>query len=94
MHDWPNSKCLEILTNLRSAMTKGYSSLLLYDMVIPDRGAQGTSTGLDLIMMSLFASCERTEKGWKDLLDTAGFRILKIWTIDPMSESLIEAEIA
>lgn len=94
VHDWPDSKCHEILTQLRNAMVKGYSKLLLYEMVIPDRGAQGTSTGLDLLMMSLFAACERTNQGWKTLLEGAGFRIVKIWPIEPASESLIEAELA
>ena len=94
MHDWPDSKCHEILTNLKSAMTPGYSKLLLYEMVIPDRGAQGNSTGLDILMMSLFAACERTTQGWKILLESAGFRIIKIWPIEPASESLIEAELA
>ena len=94
MHDWPDNKCHEILTNLKSAMVKGYGKLLLYEMVIPARGAQGNGTGLDLIVMSLFASCERTEKRWKSLLGDAGFKILKIWPLDPASESLTEAELA
>lgn len=94
MHDWPDSKCHEILTNLKSAMTPGYSKLLLYEMVIPDRGAQGNSTGLDIIMMSLFAACERTTHGWKSPLEGAGFKIVKVWPTEPASESLIEAELA
>ena len=75
-------------------MTPGYCKLLLYDIVIPDCGAHSNNTGLDLIMMSLFAASERTQKGWKKLLEGAGFRILKIWPVDPARESLIEAEIA
>ena len=95
MHDWNDEKSLEILLSIKSAMVKGYSKLLIYDMVIPDRGAQATSTGLDIIMMTLFGTSERTEQGWKKLLeDMAGFRILKIWPVEPASESLIEAEIA
>ena len=93
MHDWPDSKCFEILSNLRAAMVKGYSKLLLYDMVIPDRGASGNSTGIDIVMMSLFAGCERTEHGWHSLLKNAGFKISKIWPVVPGAESLIEAEV-
>lgn len=94
LHDWPDGESHKILTNVRAAMTPGYSKLLLYDMVIPDRGAQGNSTGLDLIMMSLFAACERTEKGWKELLEGAGFRVESIWPVDKGSESLIECVVA
>ena len=93
IHDWPDSKCREILTNLRSAMKAGYSKLLLYEHVIPDRGAQGNITGMDIIMMSLFGTAERTEHDWKSLLESVGFKIVKIWSIEPASESLIEAEI-
>ena len=94
MHGWPDSKGLELLTKLRTAMVKGYSRLLLYEMVIPNRGASGNSTGLDIILMSLFAAGERTERSWHSLLQKAGFKILKIWPIEPAAESLIEAEIA
>lgn len=93
LHDWPDNKCLEILKNLASAMIKGYSKLLVYDFVIPDKGAQGNSTGLDITMMSLFGSSERTEQAWNTLLESAGLKIVKIWPVEPASESLIEAEL-
>ena len=93
LHAFPDEKCLAILANLRSAMIKGYSKLLIYENVIPDRGAQATSAGCDILMMSILAATERTARGWRSLVARAGFRILKIWPVEPASESLIEAEL-
>ena len=94
LHDWPDDKCRDILAKTKVAMTKGYSKLLLNEMVVPDTGAPGNSTGIDLLMMSLFSARERTEQGWRTLLDGAGLRIVKIWHVQAEAESLIEAEIA
>ncbi len=94
LHDWPDQKCHEILTQLKAAMTKGYSKLLINEHVIPDRGAHMSSTGLDILMMSLLAARERTEQQWQTLLEGVGFKIVKIWSAEPGAESLIEAEIA
>jgi hypothetical protein len=94
LHDWPDAKCLEILANLTPAMTKGYSKLLINENVIPDLDAHWQATGLDIIMMTLTASTERTARSWSKLLADAGLRIVKIWNYEMGSESLIEAELA
>ncbi|CAF9930697.1 hypothetical protein IMSHALPRED_008255 [Imshaugia aleurites] len=93
LHDWPDSKAHEILTSLKPGLTKGYSKLLINENVIPDRGAHWVSTALDMVMMANFSACERTEQDWRALLESAGFKIVKIWTFEPGTESLIEAEV-
>ena len=35
---------------------------------------------VDLSMMALFASMERTEKQWVALLEEAGLSVVKVWT--------------
>jgi hypothetical protein len=35
---------------------------------------------IDLSMMALFASMERTEKQWVALLEEAGMNVVKVWT--------------
>ena len=50
------------------------------------------STAVDMAMLTNFSGCERTERQWRALLEAAGFKIVKIWTYDPGTESLIEAE--
>lgn len=93
LHDWPDSKARDILANLKPGLTKGYSKLLINENVIPDRGAHWLSTALDMAMMANFSACERTEQNWRALLESAGFKVIKIWTYEPGTESLIEAEV-
>ena len=93
LHDWPDPKAQEILSALKPGMKKGYSKLLINENVIPDKDADWVSTGLDMVMMVNCSSKERTEQNWHTLLESAGFRILKIWMYEPGTESLIEAEL-
>lgn len=94
LHNWPDSKCKDILSNLKPALAKGYSKLLINEVVIPNKGAPAVSTGLDLLLMAVSSSGHRTEKNWQELLDWAGFRLVKVWAFEPGMESLIEAEVA
>ena len=94
LHDWTDEKCAEILANLKPAMTPKYSKLLINEFVIPDTGAHWISTALDIFMMAVYSAGERREQNWRRILDGVGFRITKIWTPEPGSESLIEAEVA
>lgn len=94
LHDWPDSKAHDILTSLKPGMTKGYSKLLINENVVPDQGAHWLSTALDIVMMANFSAKERTEQNWRALLQSAGFKIVEIWTYEPGTESLIEAELA
>ena len=94
LHDWPDEKCAEILANLKSAMTPKYSKLLINEFVIPETGAHWISTAIDIFMMAIYSAGERREQTWRRILEGVGFRIIKIWTPEPGSESLIEAEVA
>ena len=93
-HDWPDETSLKILEHLKNAMDSGYSKLLINERVIPEQGAHWLTTGLDVIMMTLFGAKERTERDWRQLLQSAGLRIVNIWAFEPAAESLIEVEIA
>lgn len=94
LHDWSDEKCAVILANLKPAMTKGYSKLLITEHVIPDHRANWISTTFDMIMMCCFASGERTRMDWEKLLGDAGFKITSIQGgAEPGTESLIEAEL-
>lgn len=44
-------------------------------------------------MMSMFATEERKEKAWRDIIEGAGLRINKIWEYEKGTESLIECEL-
>jgi len=74
-------------------MTPGYSRLLINENVIPSTGAYWETSALDMVMLTLFCSKERTEADWRHLLeDLAGLRIIKIWSGGKGVESLIEVE--
>ena len=93
LHDWPDEKCREILQHLVTAMKPGYSKILINEIVIPNRGAHPANTGLDWLMMALMSSSERTEKAWRELLESVGLTVVGIWTHSPGTESLIEAKL-
>uniref|UniRef100_A0A093VD22 Demethylsterigmatocystin 6-O-methyltransferase n=1 Tax=Talaromyces marneffei PM1 TaxID=1077442 RepID=A0A093VD22_TALMA len=90
LHDWPDNKCKEILTNLAQAMKPGYSKVLINENVIPDMNADWQTTSLDFIMMTLFASQERTARQWQALVESAGLKIVNIITAEKGVESLID----
>lgn len=94
LHDWPDNVCQSILANIKAAMKPGYSKLLINENVIPDRGAYWETSALDMVMLTLFCSKERTEADWHDLLEKqAGLKIVKIWSGGKGVESLIEVEL-
>lgn len=75
IHDWTESKALQILRNTASALQKGYSKLWILDGVVPDTGADKIMAGLGIGMMALFGACERTREQWESLLRDAGLKI-------------------
>ncbi|KAM0280029.1 hypothetical protein ACHAO9_011422 [Fusarium lateritium] len=94
LHDWPQAEAIQILTHTKNAMTKGYSKLFVYDIVVPPTGASISQTTMDIQMMSLLSASERTKSQWEELLLSAGFKIVNFWPDPQEYEMLIEAEIA
>ncbi|KAH6884397.1 S-adenosyl-L-methionine-dependent methyltransferase [Thelonectria olida] len=93
LHDWNEDTCLKILTTVMAAMKPGYSKLLINENVIPETGAQWEATALDVMMLTLLASRERTRDNWEVLLGKAGLKIVNVWTVANGVESLIECEL-
>ncbi|KAF2108278.1 O-methyltransferase [Lophiotrema nucula] len=75
MHDWNDERCLQILTNVTAAMTKGYSFLVVEDFIIPDQGCPLLAALFDMQMMNALSAMERTEGQWVKLLKAAGLRV-------------------
>ncbi|CAI4214094.1 unnamed protein product [Parascedosporium putredinis] len=94
LHDWPDDVCGSILARIKAAMKPGYSKLLINENVIPSTGAYWETSALDMVMLTLFCSTERTETDWYNLLEKqAGLKIVKIWSGGKGVESLIECEL-
>ncbi|KAJ8130104.1 hypothetical protein O1611_g3524 [Lasiodiplodia mahajangana] len=91
LHDWPDDKCVEILGNVKSAMTRD-SRILIDEMVLPERGAPWRATQLDLAMSACFAATERSRAHWDSLLGKAGLTILEVRKYtDQLDDSIIVA---
>lgn len=94
LHDWPDNVCSTILAQIKAAMKPGYSKLLINENVIPPRDTYWESSALDMVMLTLFCSMERTQADWYNLLEkTAGLKIVKIWSGGKGVESIIECEL-
>lgn len=92
LHDWSDEKCLQILEPLKLAMKPGYSKLLLHEMIIPETGASTFHSMLDMTMMAFNAGMERTESQWTELLNRAGFDVIKIWPpLQEDADGIVEA---
>lgn len=90
-HDWPDHICQQILLNTISAMAPDYSRILIVDFVLSDTGTPLMQAALDIQMMSIGAGVERTERQWRNLLDSVGLEITGIWNQSAGMESVIEA---
>lgn len=92
LHDWPNAEARRILHRLKPAMRPGYSKLLICENILPEKARLPLVGALDLVMMGLLASKERTEAEWRELLVTAGYRVIKVWGQAEVQQCVIEAE--
>lgn len=58
LHDWPDADCKRILDNLKPAMKKGYSKLLLHEIVLESQSLSDMRTTSDITMMGLISGRE------------------------------------
>lgn len=93
LHDWPDAQCREILSNQKAALVKGYSRILINDIVVPDRNAGWYEMGVDMIMMVCLSATERTETEWRTLVDSAGLQVTEILDCDGENEKIIVVEL-
>jgi hypothetical protein len=48
-------------------MRRGYSKILLNELVIQETDTNSTSTGLELVVMAAFSGRERSQADWERL---------------------------
>ena len=89
LRDWPDDKCLIILSQIKAAMKPGYSKIIINEIVLPDKGMTLTAAQLDITMMCAMAATERTERQWRAIMDAAGLVIENIWTKVQQEESIM-----
>ncbi|KAJ6013349.1 Plant methyltransferase dimerization [Penicillium herquei] len=94
LHDWSDEKAAIIFNNLKPAMKRGFSKIIMEDYIFPDRNAHSISCLTDLAVMVWFSGMERTRQRWIDLLESVGLRILKFWVREGDDLGIIEADVA
>lgn len=90
VHDWDDSNALQILRNIRAAISSS-AKLLVIESVVPDDDREHLSKILDLEMLLVATGRERTAAQYAELLRAAGFRLTRVIpTAGP--SSVVEAE--
>src|SRR5262245_37482448 len=74
IHDWSDEEAARILRSIRRTAPDG-AKLLLIESIIPEGSEPNWVTSMDLTMLTLLNGRERTEREYKALLSTAGFRL-------------------
>ena len=84
------------LNNSRVPLKKGYSKLILWDFVLPEKGVPPTLSSLDWEMMTFYAAGERSENQWRSLLEAQeiGLRVNVIWGYSRFDQSATEVDLA
>lgn len=92
-HNHPDRKVIEMLKLIRDVMAVD-SVLLLDEFVLPPTRVNAYAAAIDLTMMAAFASGERDETQWRDLLAQAGLRLVKTYTYNPLEyESVMDVRL-
>ncbi|KIM99318.1 hypothetical protein OIDMADRAFT_166945 [Oidiodendron maius Zn] len=93
LHDWPNTQCIQILSQLKCALKPGYSRILLNEIVIPEEKAGWFETSVDMLMMQVHSAQERREREWVGLVHAVGGLVVRrIWDVEGAVEKVIEIE--
>ncbi|OJJ62358.1 hypothetical protein ASPSYDRAFT_55239 [Aspergillus sydowii CBS 593.65] len=93
LHDWPDAKCEEILSNIVPAMDPDNSTLLIVDRMLPDQGVDLGEASFDILMFMNYSAMERSSQQWKDLLSRTGLELVRVWRSSGASECALEVKI-
>ncbi|WP_329375642.1 methyltransferase [Streptomyces sp. NBC_01483] len=73
LHDWDDTSCRSILSNIRSAMRPG-ARLFIIEMLVSDSGASSAAALMDMAMLFATTGQERDLPQFDTLLTAAGLR--------------------
>jgi hypothetical protein len=92
LHDWQDRDAIRILRCCRAAMP-AHARLLVVDAVMPERARdEPAAIRMDLLMLLLMSSRERTRDEFDRLLAAAGFSLRRIVpTGSPTGLAVLEA---
>ncbi|KAJ5820599.1 hypothetical protein N7474_006190 [Penicillium riverlandense] len=87
LHDFPDRQALTTLAHIRDAMSEDSILFVHEHTVSDDLDVPPIAATLDIHMMEIFSSLERTEKEWVTLLEKAGFKVVKVWKEESVGQS-------
>lgn len=91
IHDWSDQDAVTILTAVRASASPT-STLLLFEFVVPEDGAEFDATDVDVFMLALVGGRERTLVEYADLLGQAGWQVRR--TVETPVQTIIEAAVS
>jgi len=94
LHNWASPVCRVILANLREAMIPGYSKLIVANTIIAGDNVPLRQSGLDIAMLFLHSGSQRSEIEWRELLEGAGFKVIRVWYPPGDGDGIVEGEVA
>ena len=77
LHDWPDEDAARILRTMRAA-SPPHAHLLINESVIRPGNDPDGAKWLDLLMLVLAGGRERDEAQWRELLESAGWELVRI----------------
>ena len=77
IHDWDDERARVLLRCCRAAMTEA-ARLIVVETVVPPGNGPAYSKLLDLLMLVYAGGRERTEREYRDLLESAGFSLGRV----------------
>ncbi|KAI1860427.1 hypothetical protein JX265_009826 [Neoarthrinium moseri] len=90
--DWPDKACKIILQNQAEAMDS-HSRLLIAAFVVPEVGCDFLTAASDAVMMT-YAGKERTEAQFRQLLESVGLYLTKVWQTPGELQAVLEARLS
>lgn len=92
--DWSDDDCRKILLNTIASMKPGYSSILVAEPILPRLNPAPYKAMMDVAMIR-FEGRGRKEQQWRELFDSVGLTVVKIWPgngYDSIMELQLKAE--
>lgn len=90
LHDWPDARCVELLSNVREAVSAD-GRLFVVEAVVPGPNESHFAKRLDMTMMLFLGGRERTEAEYAELLAEGGWELVDRHDTEPGPMSVLEA---
>lgn len=76
LHDWPDLDAVQILRNIRRSAPNG-SRMFVVESVVPGPSEPHSGKIIDIIVMLMYGSHERTEAEYVSLFEASGWKFVK-----------------